>query len=76
MRYSRMDLAMATGGDDDSRGASEEHGSRISAIMTSIMDTLEKHKVATQLPFTSDILGVLSVPFSQTPLSSKCSSEG
>ena len=71
MRYSRMDLAMATS-DDDSRATTREHGSRISAIMTSIMDTIEKHKVATQLPFTSDILGVLSVPFSQTPLSSKC----
>lgn len=70
MRYSRMDLSMATG-DDDGRATAGEHGSRISAIMTSIMDTLEKHKVATQLPFTSDILGVLSVPFSQTPLSSK-----
>ncbi|CAO3693673.1 unnamed protein product [Rhizopus microsporus] len=40
---------------------------RISANITSIMDIMKKHKSATRLPFSSDILAVLFVPFDRKP---------
>ncbi|KAI9278075.1 hypothetical protein BY458DRAFT_554083 [Sporodiniella umbellata] len=40
---------------------------RISANITSIMDIIKKYKAATRLPFTSEILTVLSIPFDKKP---------
>ncbi|KAI8384554.1 uncharacterized protein BYT42DRAFT_492529 [Radiomyces spectabilis] len=40
----------------------------ISRIMTSLMDTMQKHKLATWLPLAQDILAILSLPFDQKPL--------
>lgn len=44
---------------------------RISSIMTSIMESIVKHKAATRLPLTGEILAVLSVPFDKSPLIGK-----
>jgi hypothetical protein len=42
--------------------------SRKSSIMTSIMESIVKHKAATRLPLTGEILAVLSIPFNRSPL--------
>ncbi|KAL0094828.1 hypothetical protein F4703DRAFT_1040931 [Phycomyces blakesleeanus] len=38
---------------------------RVSAIMTSLVEILRKHKQATRLPLTGEILAILAVPFDQ-----------
>lgn len=45
-----------------------DDASRISSIMSSIMDLIVKHKSATRLPLTAEILAVLAVPFDKSPL--------
>ncbi|KAI8070196.1 hypothetical protein BDF21DRAFT_454313 [Thamnidium elegans] len=42
--------------------------SKISLIMSSIMDSMMKHKAATRLPLTAEILAMLAVPFDKSPL--------
>ncbi|KAI9498941.1 hypothetical protein BDB00DRAFT_867011 [Zychaea mexicana] len=66
MRYSRADLMSDNNGPINEDMRTDQ--SRIAAIMSSIMEVVERHKLATQLPFAGDILGVLSVPFSQSPV--------
>lgn len=44
-----------------------DDSSRISSIMSSIMESIIKHKSATRLPLTTEILAVLSVPFDKSP---------
>ncbi|KAI9480946.1 MAG: hypothetical protein EXX96DRAFT_649501 [Benjaminiella poitrasii] len=41
---------------------------RISLIITSIIDTMKKHKSATRLPLTGEILALLAAPFDGSPL--------
>ncbi|KAI7906519.1 uncharacterized protein BX663DRAFT_496742 [Cokeromyces recurvatus] len=41
---------------------------RISTIMSTIMDTLKKHKAATRLPLAREILALLAAPFDRCPL--------
>lgn len=45
--------------------------SKISLIMSSIMDSMMKHKAATRLPLTAEILAMLAVPFDKSPLLGK-----
>ena len=72
MRYSRADLMMGGGSNSDMVNEDvRTDQTRIAAIMSSILEVVERHKLATQLPFASDILGVLSVPFSQSPVNCK-----
>lgn len=44
-----------------------DDSSRISYIMSSIMELIAKHKSATRLPLTAEILAVLAVPFDKSP---------
>ncbi|KAI8645348.1 hypothetical protein BD408DRAFT_440925 [Parasitella parasitica] len=41
---------------------------RLSFIMTSILNSMKKHKSATRLPLTGEILAVLAAPFDRVPL--------
>lgn len=41
---------------------------RLSFVMTSILDSIKKHKSATRLPLTGEILAVLAAPFDRIPL--------
>lgn len=41
---------------------------RLSFIMTSIMDSIKKHKSATRLPLTGEVLAVLAAPFDRIPI--------
>ncbi|EPB92734.1 hypothetical protein HMPREF1544_00463 [Mucor circinelloides 1006PhL] len=41
---------------------------RLSFVMTSILDSIKKHKSATRLPLTGEILAVLAAPFDKIPL--------
>ncbi|KAI8150027.1 hypothetical protein BJV82DRAFT_585517 [Fennellomyces sp. T-0311] len=66
LRYSKADL-MSVPTDVINEDIRTDQ-SRIAAIMNSILEIVERHKLATQLPFAGDILGVLSIPFSQTPI--------
>lgn len=47
------------------------NASQFGSIANNILNTLERHKLATQLPFCGDVLGVLSIPFDQNPLNCK-----
>lgn len=42
--------------------------SKVSIIMSSVMDSIVKHKAATRLPLTGEILALLAVPFDKSPL--------
>jgi hypothetical protein len=44
---------------------------RISFIMSSIMESIKKHKSATRLSLTGEILAILVVPFDKSPLIGK-----
>ncbi|KAG2213031.1 hypothetical protein INT47_011180 [Mucor saturninus] len=44
-----------------------DDASRISSIMSSIMELIVKHKSATRLPLTAEILALLAVPFDKLP---------
>lgn len=46
-------------------------GTQFGSIANDILNTLERHKLATQLPFCGDVLGVLSIPFDHIPLNCK-----
>ncbi|KAL9543156.1 hypothetical protein MBANPS3_008253 [Mucor bainieri] len=41
---------------------------RLSFVMTSILESIKKHKSATRLPLTGEILAVLAAPFDRLPL--------
>lgn len=41
---------------------------RLSFVMTSILESIKKHKSATRLPLTGEILAVLAAPFDRIPL--------
>lgn len=41
---------------------------RLSFVMTSIMDSIKKHKSATRLPLMGEILAVLAAPFDRIPI--------
>lgn len=45
--------------------------SKVSIIMSSVMDSIVKHKAATRLPLTGEILALLAVPFDKSPLIGK-----
>lgn len=65
-RYSRADLLMT-----DTTAINEDvrtDKNRINTVLDGLRETIEKHKLATQLPLAGEILGILSVPFSQYPL--------
>ncbi|KAI9265078.1 hypothetical protein BDA99DRAFT_536570 [Phascolomyces articulosus] len=68
MRYSKADLMGGGSHHDILNEDVRTDQTRIAAIMGSILEVVERHKLATQLPFAGDILGVLSVPFSQSPV--------
>jgi hypothetical protein len=44
---------------------------RISFIMSAILESIKKHKSATRLPLTGEILAIMVIPFDKSPLISK-----
>lgn len=48
-----------------------KEASRVSSIMSSVLESIIKHKAATRLPLTGEILALLAVPFDKSPMIGK-----
>lgn len=65
------DLFQNTNNDVDVPNIKPSDVTRISFIMSSIMESIKKHKSSTRLPLTGEILAILVVPFDKSPLIGK-----